>query len=184
MVKLIMAWLGKIPRSPYWQAIIYLPDGRKTTKSTGTTNKRDAQQIATQFEEASGAGRSGKLTERLARGTISHIFAIANQDMLEASRTEDYLRNWLKRKQIESNEATAERYASLVQRFLARIGPKAKRDVMHLSSKDISKARDEVSQNLTPSTANMMVEVIRTALDQTLRDGLIDTNEEPAVSPS
>ncbi len=177
-----MAWLRKIPRSPYWQAIIYLPDGRKTTKSTGTTKKRDAQQIADQFEQASGAGKSGKLTERLARGTISHIFAIANQDKLEASTTEDYLRNWLKRKQIESSEATADRYASLVQRFLTRIGAKAKRDIMHLNSKDISKARDEVSKKLTPSTANMMVKVIRTALNQALRDGFIDTNEANKVT--
>ena len=177
-----MAWLRKIPRSPYWQAIIYLPDGRKTTKSTGTTKKRDAQQIADQFEQASGAGKSGKLTERLARGTISHIFAIANQDKLEASTTEDYLRNWLKRKQIESSEATADRYASLVQRFLTRIGAKAKLDIMHLNSKDISKARDEVSKKLTPSTANMMVKVIRTALNQALRDGFIDTNEANKVT--
>ena len=177
-----MAWLRKIPRSPYWQAIIYLPDGRKTTKSTGTTKKRDAQQIADQFEQASGVGKSGKLTERLARGTISHIFAIANQDKLEASTTEDYLHNWLKRKQIESSEATADRYASLVQRFLTRIGAKAKRDIMHLNSKDISKARDEVSKKLTPSTANMMVKVIRTALNQALRDGFIDTNEANKVT--
>ena len=177
-----MAWLRKIPRSPYWQAIIYLPDGRKTTKSTGTTKKRDAQQIADQFEQASGVGKSGKLTERLARGTISHIFAIANQDKLEASTTEDYLHNWLKRKQIESSEATADRYASLVQRFLTRIGAKAKQDIMHLNSKDISKARDEVSKKLTPSTANMMVKVIRTALNQALRDGFIDTNEANKVT--
>ena len=177
-----MAWLRKIPRSPYWQAIIYLPDGRKTTKSTGTTKKRDAQQIATQFEEASLAAKKGKLTDRLARKTISQIYSIGNPENLEASSTEDYLRNWLKRKQIESREATAERYASLVQRFLDRIGAKAKRDIMHLSSKDISKARDEVSQNLTPSTANMMVKVIRTALNQALRDGFIDTNEANKVT--
>ncbi|MDP6677240.1 MAG: hypothetical protein QGI29_06715, partial [Pirellulales bacterium] len=101
---------------------------------------------------------------------------------MEASTTEDYLRNWLKRKQIESSEATADRYASLVQRFLTRIGAKAKRDIMHLSSKDISKARDEVSKKLTPSTANMMVKVIRTALNQALRDGFIDTNEANKVT--
>ena len=37
-----MAWLRRHPHSPYWQAIINLPDGRKTTRSTGTTKKRDA----------------------------------------------------------------------------------------------------------------------------------------------
>ena len=53
---------------------------------------------------------------------------------------------------------------------------------MHLNSKDISKARDEVSKKLTPSTANMMVKVIRTALNQALRDGFVDTNEASRVT--
>ena len=86
-----MASLRKIPKSPYWQAIIYLPDGRKTTRSTGTTNKREALQIALKFEEAASMGQKGTLVERRARKTIADIFSIANKTTLETSSIRAYL---------------------------------------------------------------------------------------------
>ena len=96
-----MAWLRKVPRSPYYQAIFNLPDGRKTTRSTRCKKRREAQQIADQFENASLAGKKGNLTEKQARKTLSDIFAIANQDELQSSSVEDYLHNWLQRKELE-----------------------------------------------------------------------------------
>ena len=124
-----MAWLRKVSRSPYWQAIFNLPDGRKTTRSTRTTKKRDAQQIADQFEKASRAGKNSKLTDRQARKTISDIYAIANQDELQSYSTEDYLRNWLQRKELENSELTAERYRSHIERFLKHLGARAKQNI-------------------------------------------------------
>ncbi|SVB76287.1 uncharacterized protein METZ01_LOCUS229141, partial [marine metagenome] len=108
-----MAWLRRHPHSPYWQAIINLPDGRKTTRSTGTTKKRDALQIALKFEEAANMGQQGTLVERRARKTIADIYLIANRATLETSSIKQYLQNWLKRKQIENCEATAERYSAI-----------------------------------------------------------------------
>ena len=86
-----MAWLRKVQHSPYWQAIIYLPDGRKTTRSTGTTNKKEALQIAMKFEEAANMGQQGTLVERRARKTIADIYAIANRATLETSSIKQYL---------------------------------------------------------------------------------------------
>ena len=63
-----------------------MPDGRKTTRSTGTTKKRDALQIAMKFEEATNMGQQGALVERGARKTIADIFyLIANRATLETS---------------------------------------------------------------------------------------------------
>ena len=93
-----MAWLRKIPRSPYWHAIIHFSDSRKTTRSAGTTKKRETQRIADQFEEAYNIGQQDKLVEKRARKTIADIFAIANQAALETSSIDQYLQAWLKRK--------------------------------------------------------------------------------------
>jgi integrase len=177
-----MAWLRKVPRSPYWQAIFNLPDGRKTTRSTRTTKKRDAQQIADQFEQASIAGKNSKLTDRQARKTISDIYAIANQDELQSYSTEDYLHNWLERKQLENSELTAERYTSHVDRFLNHLGAKAKQNITLLNSKDISKVLGLVAKELAVTTANTMLKVIRVALKQALRDGFVDINEADRVT--
>ena len=177
-----MAWLRRHPHSPYWQAIINLPDGRKTTRSTGTTKKRDALQIALKFEEAANMGQLGTLVERRARKTIADIYAIANDSSLETSSIKTYLQSWLKRKQIENTEATAERYSAILRHFIAYLGPKAEQDISHLNSREISAARDHLAQKLTPSSANLMVKTLRTALNQALRDGFVDTNEASRVT--
>lgn len=177
-----MASLRRHPRSPYWHAIIYLPDGRKTNRSTGTTNKKDALRIALQFEEAANMAKKGTLVERRARKTIADIYAIANDSSLETSSIKTYLQSWLKRKQIENAEATAERYSAIVNHFIAYLGPKAEKDISHLHSREISEARDHLAQKLTPSSANLMVKTLRTALNQALRDGFVDTNEASRVT--
>ena len=75
-----MAWLRKVPKSPYWQAIVCKPDGTRTTRSTRTTNKREAQKILVKITEAEEAGKNGKLTEKIARKIISDLYANANKD--------------------------------------------------------------------------------------------------------
>ena len=118
-----MASLRRHPRSPYWQAIINLPDGRRTNRSTGTTNKKEALLIALKFEEAANMGQQGTLVERRARKTIADIFAISNDSSLETSSIKQYLQSWLRRKQIENCEATAERYSAILKRFIAYFPP-------------------------------------------------------------
>ena len=58
-----MAWLRKVPKSPYWQAIVCKPVGTRTTRSTRTTNKREVQKILVEITKAEEAGKDGKLTE-------------------------------------------------------------------------------------------------------------------------
>jgi len=73
-----MAWLRKSSTLSLLAGDYYLPDGRKTTRITGTTKKREAQQIATKCEEAANRGQQGSLVEKRARKTIADIYAIAN----------------------------------------------------------------------------------------------------------
>jgi site-specific recombinase XerD len=135
------------------------------------------------FEEATNMGQQGTLVERRARKTIGDIYLIANRATLETSSIKQYLQNWLKRKQIENCEATAERYSATLKRFIDYLGSKAEQNISHLNSREISAARDLFARKLTPSSANLMVKTLRTALNQALRDGFVDINEMPAGSP-
>jgi integrase len=159
-----------------------LPDGRRTNRSTGTTNKKEALLIALKFEEAANMGQQGTLVERRARKTIADIYAISNDSSLETSSIKQYLQSWLRRKQIENCEATAERYSAILRHFIAYLDPKAEQDISHLNSREISEARDHLAQKLTPSSANLLVKTLRTALNQALRDGFVDTNEASRVT--
>jgi hypothetical protein len=59
-------------------ACFTLSDGRRTTRSTGTSEKREAQRIANHFEDVAKEGKAKKLTESRARKTIADTIPRAN----------------------------------------------------------------------------------------------------------
>src|SRR4051812_12582856 len=109
-----MASLRRLANSPYWIACFTLPDGRRTQRSTGTTNRLDAERVANKFEDASKEARAGKLLESRARKTIADIFSIANKDNLPSSTIAHFFDSWLKRKELEAGEKTHIRYKCAV----------------------------------------------------------------------
>ena len=62
------------------------------------------------------------------------------------------------------------------------MGPRANRDLSHLTAKDITHLRDDMVKSLSASSANFTVKVLRAALNQARRDGLVDTNEASRVT--
>src|SRR5277367_3277136 len=105
-----MASVKRHPKSPFWMACFTLSDGRRTTRSTGTSDKKEAQRIANHFEDVANQGKAKTLTESRARKTIADIFALANQDILPSSSIKAFLDSWLKRKKLEAGENTHSRY--------------------------------------------------------------------------
>lgn len=177
-----MASLRRVPRSPYWIACFTLPDGTRTNRSTGTEDKRQAQRIANDFEDAADEARAGRLTETRARKTIADIFAIGNKDALPSSSMKDYLESWLKRKELEAGETTHARYAVICRQFLAYLGTKANRDLLQVTAKEFVSFRDFQAAKLSANSVNICLKVLRAAMAQAVRDGLIDTNEAARVS--
>ena len=95
-----MASIHRKENSPYWHCAFYLPDGRRTMRSTGTSKRRKAQEICTEYERTAREGREGRLTEARARDTISTIFQIAHTEELPQSTTKDFIASWLKTKEL------------------------------------------------------------------------------------
>jgi len=177
-----MASLRRLTNSPYWIACFTLPDGRRTQRSTGTTDKRSALKIADKFDDATRQARAGKLTESRARKTIADIYALANADTLPSSKINVFFADWLRRKEIEAGPKTHQRYSAVIERFLRFLGPRSNKDIAHLTSKEIAAFRDELSKQLTIGTVNISVKIIRAALAQARRDGLVDVNEGERVT--
>ncbi len=182
MFATVMASLRRLPNSPYWIACISLPDGRRTQRSTGTSDRREAQRIANHFEDASVEGKEGRLTDLRARKTIADIFAIANKDSLPSSSIKDFFSSWLKRKELEAGEKTHQRYTAVVAQLLEFIGTRMSRDIAHLDRKELTAFRDGLASRVTPSTVNISLKIIRSALTQAKRDGLVDVNEAERVT--
>lgn len=177
-----MASIKRHPRSPFWMACFSLPDGRRTTRSTGTTDKREAQRIANHYEDVAREGQAKRLTESRARKTIADIFALANPDTLPSSTIKEFLTSWLKRKELEAGEKTHSRYSTVVDQLMDFLGSRAEQDITHLNAREIVGFREHLSERVSPGTVNMAMKIVRAALGQAKRDGLVDVNEAERVT--
>ncbi len=127
-------------------------------------------------------GSRSRLTEEQARKVLADIYALSNKDALPSSTIKEYMESWLKRKELEAAEKTHLRYKTVIAHLLEFLGPKADFDITHLTSKEITGLRDSLSSRLSIGTVNISLKIIRTALGQAKRDGLVDVNEAERVS--
>lgn len=177
-----MASIRKHPKSPFWFACFTLPDGRRTTRSTGTTARQTAQRIANEFEDSSRKAAQGRFIESRARKAIADIYALANVDTLPGSTVADFMESWLKRKELEAGDKTHARYSTVAAQFTEHLGAKAQRDIANVTAADITKFRDALAKRVTVGTVNVSVKIIRSAFAQARRDGLVDLNEAERVT--
>jgi hypothetical protein len=177
-----MASLRRLSNSPFWIACFTLPDGRRTNRSTGTKDKRQAQRIAAQYEDAAREARNGRFVEARARKAIADIFALANKDTLASSTIENFIQSWLKRKELEAGASTHVRYAAIMEDLREFLGARTKLDIAHLTVREISQFRDALAKRRTPGSITVSLKVVRSALAQARREGLVNTNEAKRVS--
>ena len=177
-----MASLRKHPRSPFYFACYTLADGRRTQRSTGTSDKRKALTIALKYEDAAREAGAGRFVESRARKVIADIYALANAETMPNSTTRSFLKTWLERKSLEADESTHDRYAGIVKQFLEHTARKADADIKKVTPTDIAGFRDVVAQKLAVGTANLMLKILRSAFAVARREGLIDDNPAERVS--
>ena len=145
-------------------ACFTLPDGRRTTRSTGTSEKKEAQRIANHFEDVAKEGKAKKLTESRARKTIADIYTLSNQDILPSSSIKEFFASWLKRKEIEAGDLTHTHYKTVVDQLVNYLGSRARLDINHLNAKEISGFREDLSRRVSTGTVNIGLKILRSAL--------------------
>lgn len=171
-------------RSPYWFCAFITPDGKRRFKSTKTTDKKQAQQVCRAWEKAARIGWSGKLNPESAREIIAQgvadVFTASGGDGLPSSTTRGWCDRWLLSKQIgEPNTFT--RYKHEINRLLEFLGSKADKDIAMVQSADISLYRDNLAKNLTVSTANMFLKVVRVCLGAAVKQNFLTANPASRV---
>jgi hypothetical protein len=71
-----VACLRRLDNSPYWIACLTLPNGRRTNRSTKTSDRRLANRLADKWQAAANKAREGLFVEAQARGKISFDSAV------------------------------------------------------------------------------------------------------------
>lgn len=141
-----VATVYKQPKSPFYFARFFDADGKRVSKSTGTTKKREATATAADFEaeerKARASGRelpkafstiieaaareavSGDLTLVRAEDLIRRLHQLANPDV-EIISLEKFWRNWIAEQRLHVTESTATGYDHDLDLFVDALGKKA-----------------------------------------------------------
>jgi integrase len=172
--KHIMASLTLKKDCKNYIACFTLPDGRRTNKSTGTTDKKLAQKLADEWEQASKEASKGQFNEARARKVLNDILRRAGEDTIHSDTVEVYLRDWLKGK---DNEGTNERYTHSVDLFLASLGQKAQSYLSSVSHKDVLKfIKTRQDAGLAPKTILIDVKSLNIAFNLAKKLHIIQDN--------
>jgi integrase len=170
-------------KSPFWYACFTLPNGKRTTRSTKQTEKRKAEAVARELQKAARQARDGNLQEFAARKVIGDLYEISNGEPLPSSKIRSYFESWLARKKLETAPATYRKYADVVRQLLAFFGLRSEQDIARLSSQDILNFRQQEANRVSPSSTNHALKIVKSALRDAFRAGLINTNPAERVSP-
>jgi len=116
-----------------WIACFTLPDGTRANRSTKTSDKKLAQKIANEFEDAAKKATKNQFVEAAARKTLNDILRIAGEDTMNSDTVAEFLKNWLAGK---DNAGTQERHAHVIAVFLKYLGKRSQSLLSSVSHKD------------------------------------------------
>ena len=173
-----MASLRKLPDSRNWIACFSDATGRRRQRSTGTNNRQKALSIAVEYEAAA---RQMK-TEAQIRRVMSDLYERVSGSPLPSGSINTFLEGWLRRKDVENAERTAGKYRETISSFLAHLAERSALDLSYLVPADILSFRDKLLARVSATTANHSVKVLRIALNQAKREGLIQVNPAAQVA--
>src|SRR5438874_9894814 len=184
-----MPSIHRQPGKPNWFCAFSLfnPEtgaSRRVFRSTKTKDKKQAQEICRAWHKAALKARNGKLSVDAAREVIaqgvSDVFTAANVESLPSASIRSWCETWTQAKAIETEESTYARYKRVIERFTGFLGEaKSKRDLSTLQASDVAGFRNGEAKELSRSTANLGVKVLRICLGEAVRQGLLTMN--PAV---
>jgi hypothetical protein len=124
-----MASIAKRKNSRFWTACYTSRDGRQLKKSTKTTDKNQAMEIAIGYERLERRAATGGLISNQIKKVSNELSKQVTGDSIMAAATDVYLNGWLEGVRARAKPATLERYSSSVKLFLVSLGEKAQKPI-------------------------------------------------------
>ncbi len=154
-------------------------NGRRRATSSLTTDKREAGKLCWQLQSVEDQARSGRLTEERARKVIESKVAEIMTEIgtpLSQATIREHFEAWFKAFQQERKQGTVERYRTVKDRFLRWLGAKAAKPLPTLRALDVEHYRDAIAEEVSGSTVNCHLKVIRVCLERGVKAGAFDRN--------
>jgi integrase len=186
-----MPSIHRQPGRPYWFCAFSIFDpqtnrSKRVFRSTKTRDKKQALEICRAWHKAALKARNGLLNEDSARAIIaqgvSDVLLAANCESLPSASIKSWCETWAEAKAIETEESTHARYKRVIERFADFLGDaKVTRDLATLRESDVARFRDHEAKELSRSTANLCVKVLRICFGEAVRRKLLTSNPAAGV---
>ncbi len=151
-------------------------------RSTKTTNRNQALQLAIELERVERQASQGILTTNQLRKVLNDVSEKVTGDSLAVLATEDYLNQWLDGIQARNTPATHERYGNSVKQFLLSLKDKARKPVDTITPHDIEAFLNaRLKSGLAPKTTIVDLKILNTAFRRAENFGTIIKNPVAAV---
>ncbi len=179
-----MASIVRREKSRFWTACYTSRDGRQLKRSTKTTDKNQALEIALEFERVERRAMQGALTATQIKKVLNDVSEKVTGDTLIAPTTETYLHEWLEGVGARATPATVERYGHTVKLFLAHLGAKAQKPITAVTPHDAEAfLTARLKTGVAPKTAIVDLKTINIAFRRAESYGTILKNPVAAVRP-
>ena len=175
-----MASIRQKSGSPYWYACLTLPN-RRTERSTklrigdGVAARRKAQALADTWERDLLGPRALQNAHRVVRELFTEIHG--KESIITAKK---FLAQWLAAREGEVAAATHEMYYYKIATFTSHHGETL---MTHITPAMIIAWRQEEAAEVTPTTVNTAVGVLKIAFASAVEQGVIDTNPFSGLKP-
>jgi integrase len=169
-----MASLTKRSTSKFWVACFTDRNGRRLKRSTASSNRKQAQKIADEYEEAARKRRTALQTRRVLAALHREIVG----DDVSHTSVRAFVDSWIERKVPEIAPSTASFYRNVADKFLTFLGDAANRDLIEVTRDHITHFRNEEAKRLASRTVNHEVKLLRMLFRAARRDALI--TDDPA----
>lgn len=163
-----MASVWKHPKSQFWFARFRGPDGRFRNASTKTTNRKEAERLADEYEAAGRASRTATQVRRV----ISRLHNEITGETLPSSTMRVFVAAWLSEKR-NTSPATQDFYQSSTAKFLNHLGPLADEEVSVITKEHILSFRNGMQERLKAKAVNNNLKVVKMLFRAARRDGYI-----------
>ena len=164
-----MSSISRHKRSKFWSARFRLANGRRVTRSTKLTDRKLAQSLADQWEQAG----KGELSACQIQRVTSEIYKEVTSVDLPSHSIRAYLTRWLDRKVPEVSASSADKYRYTVGEFLRHLGPRADSPLRQISETDLRSFRDACQQKTRSKTTNNKLVMLAAAFREAWMDGYI-----------
>jgi len=131
-----------------------------------------AQKLADEYEAATRA----RMTEAQVRRVLSDLHKLTSGSTLPSASVRSYLDQWISAKRGTVAESTKTAYEATAREFCEYLGKRAGEALVYIEKSDIAGFRDRVASSRAPAAANGRLKILRIALQQAWRDGVLDEN--------